>query len=793
MTHSDNPLACALWVALIFAGLLALAAALLRLAYRHPLPRRQGRLSLPGLREPVTLYRDDHGYLKIEATSLHDAVFAQGFGHAQDRLWQMELNRRVGSGRLSEIFGERAVAADLFVRRLGLRRAAQSDLEHLDPLERELLEAYAAGVQAARQAMGWRLPIEFRLLGFSPEPWTVLDSLTWIQVMSMDLCGNWEQELLRARILQRLGPRAAAFLHADLRGQSAPVPSEAEATDLFEQLRELYQEARGFLPNSGLPGGSNAWVVSGHRSASGKPLLANDPHLVGRVPGIWYEVHLQAPGLDVQGASFPGLPFVVIGHNRQVAWGITNSYADTQDLYLERFHPDASHLVETEQGYQPVTVFEEVIAVKDRAPVVEQVELTRHGPILVRSDWGALALRWVNYEPSHPVATLLAMNQAQSAGAFKEALRTWQAPSSNFVFADVSGQIGYLMAGRIPRRRRGTGLVPVPGWSGEWEWEGTIPFEELPQSDNPPCGYIVTANNAVVKGGYPYHLSWDWLSPARADRIEQLLQSRPQHTVADFATMQCDVDCSTGRRLVAALQGLAPQGKAESKVLEVLRAWDGDGGANSAGMAVYQVLLLTTQRALLEPLLGPSLCADLLGASQNPLSVMAGHAGRSTAWFLELLEHPERFAELEHPQPLEEVLQRGLGEATRLLETRLGPDPTRWRWGRLHRLVFQHGLGSHRWLGLWLNSPVIESGGDSDTIMQTAVIPHQPFTPAWCPSWRQVVDLAEPERAATVLPTGQSGHPASSNYMDQLALWRDGRLRPHPTDYRYRLRLEPLA
>lgn len=746
-----------------------------------------------GLLEPVTVKRDRYGYVRIEATSVRDAVFAQGFVHAQDRLWQMELNRRVGSGRLAEVFGQLAVPADLFTRRMGLRRAAQADLENLLPRERELLESYAAGVNAGRASLGWRLPLEFRLLGFSPESWTVLDSLTWIQVMSMDLCANWEQELLRAKLVTGLGPAGATLLHLFTRDGAVTLPDLSGSAKLFDQLAELYSQARGFLPNVGLPGGSNAWVVDGRRSNSGKPLLANDPHLMGRVPSIWHEAHLMAPNLDVRGACFPGLPLVVIGHNAKVAWGITNSFADTQDLYMERFHPDDPGLVETENGFVPVQAFSETILVKGGEPVVEVVQVTRHGPILIRSELGALALRWVNYEPSHSVASLLAMNQASSAAEFKEALRSWQAPSSNFVYADSAGNIGYLMAGHIPIRAKGTGLTPVPGWDGEWEWCGTIPFEDLPGVDNPECGYVVTANNPVVDSGFRHHITWDWQGSSRASRIESLLLARATHGPDDFQAMQMDFQSSLGLRLVKALSHLKPAGKGEALVLGMLRDWDGDGGASSRGMAIYQVLVLTTLKQMLEPLLGPELFGEFMGSSENPLAVMAGHTGRYTTWLVNLLEEPEGFAGLQHTRSLDEVLEAGLSEATRFLEERLGPDPQRWSWGRLHRLVFQHALGINRVLGRLFNSPSVPFGGDTDTVCQTAVIPHQAFAQAWCPSWRQVVDLGHLEQGRTVIATGQSGHPASRNYMDQFPLWQSGKLRPHPHDYLDVLSIQPSS
>ncbi len=777
--------------ALLASGLL-LAVGWMVFLYRHPLPRVRGIMQAEGLVEPVTISRDAHGYVRIEATSVNDAVFAQGYAHAQDRLWQMEMNRRVGSGRLAELFGELALPADTFLRRLGLRRAAESDLGELEPGEKALLEAYAAGVNAGRASLGWRIPLEFRLLGFRPEPWTVLDSLTWIQVMSMDLCSNWEQELLRGKILAKMGPAGATVLHLFTRDGAVTVPHlSREAERLFDKLSDLYAEARDYLPNAGLPGGSNAWAVSGKRSASGKPMLANDPHLVGRVPSVWHEVHLIAPNLDVQGVGFPGMPLVVIGHNARVAWGITNSFADTQDLYIERFSEDDPNLVETEDGFAPVELYQETIRVRGRDPVVEEVQVTRHGPILVRGDLGALALKWVNYDSSHPVSTLLAMNQADSAAGFKEALRHWQAPSSNFVYADVEGNIGYLMAGQIPIRARGTGLTPVPGWNGEWEWTGVIPFEDLPGVDNPESGHVVTANNPVVDSTFPYHITWDWQGSARATRIERRLLEQPIHTAESFQRIQLDFHSEMGLRFVRACSALQPPGKGEARVLDILRDWDGDGGPDSAGMAIYQVMMLGTLKEILQPLLGEELMGEFLGVPSNPLAVMAGHTGRYTTWLINLLEEPERYPDLGGEGTLEEALLDGLSRATRYLEERLGPDPSRWKWGKLHRLMFAHSLGSHRALGKVFNSPRIPMGGDTDTVFQTAVIPHQAFAQSWCPSWRQVVDLACPEASRTVIATGQSGHPASRNYMDQFQLWATGQLRPHPTDYPDVLRLRP--
>jgi len=463
---------------LIFLGLMFWL--VLRLWLRRSLPRRRGTVAVDGIHSQVTIRRDDYGVPTIEGSSLVDVLFGQGFAQAQDRLWQMELNRRLGEGRLAEIVGKEALRADIFLRKLGLRTAARSDLEALTEKEREHLDAFCAGVNAGINSLKV-LPVEFQLLKFSPQPWTPEDTLAWIQVMSMDLCANWEQELTRGEMLEKVSPEVAELLHLYQREGACTVPPGESSKLVLDGLRELFQEARGFLPNSGLPGGSNAWVVSGSRTRSGKPLLASDPHLVGRVPSIWYESRLVSPELDVRGASFPGVPFIVIGSSPKVGWGVTNSYADTQDLYMERFSPDDPALYQTENGWERVSVRRERIVVRGAEDHVEEVECTRHGPILFRSKSLGLALCWMNFEPSHPVQTLYQMNSATNCSQFKEALRTWQAPSSNFVFADADGNIGYIMAGQVPMRKKGTGLTPVPGWSGEYEWTASFRLKSSPR------------------------------------------------------------------------------------------------------------------------------------------------------------------------------------------------------------------------------------------------------------------------------------------------------------------------
>lgn len=759
---------------------------------KQSLPRRNGRLFLEGLSAPVTVRRDAWGVPTIEAESLEDLLFAQGFVQAQDRLWQMELNRRLGAGRLSELFGSQTLPADIFLRRLGLRQAAQADLEVLDQSERAILESFCAGVNACMRQTKV-LPVEFRLLRTKPEPWEPLDTLTWIQVMSMDLSCNWEQELLRGRILDKLGSKGARLLHLLESSATKTIPDISSEAEVLRGLWDLYEQAKAFLPNGGFPGASNAWVVSGARTKTGRPLLASDPHLVGRVPSIWYESRLVCPELDVRGASFPGVPFVVIGANKKVAWGITNSFADTMDLYIEKLTEGG---YETEGGPRELEFRVEEIEVHGEETHIESVESTRHGPILFRTAERGLSLRWKNYEPAHPVRALHALNSARNNQEFKEALRGWQAPSSNFVFADVEGNIGYLMAGHLPKRRKGSGLTPVPGWTDEYDWDGDIPFEELPQSDNPECGYLVTANNPAVGEDYPHHITWDWMNSARAARIEELLLSEEKHDTDTFQTIQVDTHSRLGLRFQEICRAIDFRSKAAKSGVRILSGWDGDGHSTSEHMALYQVALLNLVQRVSTLALGEELGRQFLGQSHNPVAVMAGHTGRYTAWIVDLLEKPKLYEELreivsELPAR-ESLVEEALANAYLSLCRAFGIDDKLWEWGKLHRLQFKHPLAANLVLGWILNSPSGSAGGDTDTVFQTALNPQDPFgAEAWCPSFRQIVELTDEQKYSSVLPTGQSGHPGSRNYLDQFHKWCAGELREGSEKTRAVLRLEP--
>lgn len=770
--------------------------------YRMALPKVNGTLRGPGLGAPVEIVRDRWGIPHIYAKSLMDALYAQGYVHAQDRLWQMELQRRIAAGRLAEIFGSQALEADRFVRRLGLRRAAEAEAALANDDEQRCMEAYSQGVNAAIAAIQGRLPLEFRLLGIKPAPWTAADSLSWTKVMSLSLSLNWEEEMLRLRLAERVGPEHAARLETYYPAGHplATAPGTAGAADAAAALLRSFEAARPFVHLS-TPSASNNWVVAGSRSVTGKPLLANDPHLTVGIPSTWYEAHLICPETDVTGASLPGVPGIIIGHNQHAGWGFTNAMADAADLFIERWHPtDAA--VEFEGQWQPVQVLEEVIRVKGNPEVAEKVYITRHGPVMAGGPLGpgpALALRWASLDPGHPTLAVVNLNTARNAREVAAAFRHWNIAAQNVVIADVEGNIGYLMSGPVPVRKAGSGLTPVPGWTGEYEWVGWLTPEELPQLWNPESGFIVTANNKVVDHTYPHHLSWDYMPGYRAERIQTLLTAREKLSAEDFRAIQVDVYCLPGKEFAEQCRGLLPADPLEQQALQALLTWDGHLTTDTVGGTVYQVMLnLAVRRAYL-PVLGEELFQSWMGKG-NILMPANSTVGRSTTALLrELKARDASFFAIGRPaaqaeaaaadmrdkgapvqaDPWDALLAACLTEAAAYLKGTLGADPGQWQWGKLHRFKLGHPMGAVKPLHLIFNGPEAGIGGDTATPLQTAYVPHQPYgATAWAPSYRQILDFADLARSVSVHPVGQSGHPGSRHYLDLFPLWIKGEYHP---------------
>ncbi len=697
---------------------------LLRSLARRSLPKLEGVVELPGLEDAVEVLRDRFGVPQIFAGNERDLFFAQGYVHAQDRFFQMELGRRAGHGRLSELIGESALELDRLVRTVGFGRIAASVEKDCPPATHEVLEAYSAGVNACLAAEP--RPPELLVLRHRPEKWSPSDTAAWSLIMAWSLSASWESKLLNDA--------------GEEDGLRAP-----------------------FDPG----GGSNAWAVGPGRSASGSALLAGDPHLTLGIPCLWYEVGLYGGSYSVVGASLPGTPGVVIGHNKEIAWSVTAALTDVQDLYAERFAEGDAHLYEHAGALREAEVREEEIPVRSRRePVVQKVRTTLHGPIVtdVLGGEGDMALRWAAPEPAKLVGAGLAINRARTKEEFLDALRGWTTPNQNFVYADRTGVIGKALAGPVPVRNNHEGDHPVSGWDGKHEWVGFVPFEKLPKDFDPAEGYIVSANEAPDIG--PVSIPGAYLPGYRKDRIEALLRSTPRHALETFRVIQGDLYCAPAHALAQRLAKLSSPPKTPKGLSQELATWDGHLTAKSGPGAVCRVAL----EVLLQRFAGD---VDRL---DSPLPTGA------ESYITNLL--PVLLAQLDELP--EEVLQDTLKGAVEILEESCGPDPAGWSWGALHAAELRHPLGVVKPLRGLLNRGPYPLGGDANTVQLAAfrsegfgksgVPSFSPITTG--PNYRFVVDTGDWNRAWSIVSPGQSGHPASANYDDQIDLWQNVRYRP---------------
>lgn len=783
---------------LVLALLVAAAAGYFEL--RRSLPRTRGELALSGLSAPVSVYRDGRGVPHIVATSAHDLFMAQGFVAAQDRLWQMDLTRRAVAGRLAEVLGEDLLDVDRFFRSLGLARAAEASLPALSAEALAAAEAYAAGVNAfiAMAVAERRLPLEFRLLGYEPEPWTPLDTAGIGKYMAYDLGGNFTSEVWRFQLAQKVGIEAVLDLAPVYPAEGPVIAREWLALNIdLQSLPDALLEHREGV-------GSNNWVLAGSRTASGAPMLANDPHLGISLPAIWYQTHLTSDdGWDTIGVSFPGVPGLVIGHNAHIAWGVTNLGPDVQDLYVEVPNPLNPRQFLYRDRWEPAEVVIEEIHVKGRdEPERHEVLITRHGPIITpvagskeSRPSAALSLQWTALGPTTELDAVLRFGTATDWAEFRAALRYFLAPAQNFVFAARDGTIAYRGNGLIPIRSRGEGLFPVPGWTGEYAWEGYVPWEELPEAVSPERGYLVTANARVVGDEYPYFLAHEWAPPYRHRRIEEVLAGARNWTIDDMKALQTDAVNLQAAELLplllpAAAQGLqqkgGPDGLAE-KALELLASWDYEDDPDATAPTIYHTWYNELQRAIFFDEMGEDLWRRMPAATLvTDRLVQEAAAGRVSPWFNDTTTSDN--------EGLAEIAARSLQAALERLEAELGSRPERWRWGRLHHIAFAHAMDGVPLLGRWLRvGPHPIPGGPNTVWAASYARPKGEFAVTDSAPWRQVVDLGDRAgRAFDIVTLGQSGHRLSRHYADQARLWIEGDYAPMLTaaeDYRSGQRL----
>lgn len=786
---------------------------------RRPFPQENGELTLAGLDAPVDVYRDAYGIPHIFASTSHDLFYVQGYVHAQDRFWQMDFWRHTSTGRLSEMFGEATLDTDRFLRTMGWARVAQQELEALDPTGLAILAAYADGVNAyLDDHQGSALSLEHTILGllnadYQPEPWLPVHSLAWTKAMAWDLGDNMDREIERAQLLKTLSPKQVAeiipaypedgpVIVPGYTESGATVGAPAVVTHLLDPevstaLSVVGRRAAGLEALLGMTGaeiGSNSWVISGDHTATGMPLLANDPHLPVQMPSIWYEVDLRCTpkGPDcpyqVTGFSFAGMPGVIIGHNDRIAWGFTNVGPDVQDLYIERVNPANPNQYEVNGEWQDMRIIEETIQVAGGDPVPLTVRYTRHGPIISET-YGllegiseksnldippsyAIALRWTALEPSSVYTALWKMNSAENWDEFREAVSAFAVPAQNLVYADVDGNIGYQMPGNIPIRSGSDGTVPVPGWTDEYEWSGLIPFEELPYTFNPPQGYIVTANNPVTGSDYPYMISKNFAYGYRARQILQMIEERPDPiSIQDIQTMQGDSRNLNAEQLVPVLMQVELEDDDLEAVRSLLANWDYQDHMDSSAAALFEVFWRN--------LLAHTFHDDL------PEEYWPDGGGRWYVSVLQLVERPDSAWWDNQMTPevedRDDTFRQAFAAAVAELEEEQGSDPERWNWGDLHTVTFRNATlgtsGPAPVQALFNRGPYRTSGG-TEIVNATSWKASESYAVRALPSMRMIVDLSNLQNSLSINTLGQSGHAFHPHYNDMVDLWRN--IQYHP-------------
>ena len=753
-------------------------------------PETEGEIAVEGLSRPVQIFRDSFGVPHVYAESDQDAWFAAGFVQAQDRLWQMELIRRAGLGTLSEVLGPPALKTDKLFRTLGLRRLAEENAQALDDETRAALTAYADGVNASMDQQRGRYAVEFDMLGFEPRPWKIEHSLLLAKLMAWELNTSRWVDITYGFIVERVGEQRARDLYPDW-PDNAPVTVPAEfhqkpVAHLGLPLLEADESFRRMLGLSGFGTGSNAWVVSPEKSMTGRAVLANDPHLVLTTPARWYEMRLSAPGFDVMGVSLPGIPFIVIGRNRDIAWGITSAMVDDVDYYVEEVdsveHPMHYKLNE---AWHPIIQTVDTIFVKDDLPVVLTSYRTHRGPIVNRMEPAAqyadhlISMRWVAGEVSHEARAIMNINRASDWAEFRRALRDFSAPSQNFLYADIRGNIGYILSAKIPRRPHDGFASPYPGWTDRYDWTGFIPFDRNPSALNPPQGFIVSANNRIVENDHQYYISNNWEPPWRAERIVELLSRHERLTLEDHQRIQLDLFSPQARTLVPhillAYRGIEPEREDIKTALNYFRNWNYVMREEDVSTTLFESFLLRIMHNTFADELGPAVSSlyDTLGS--KPLVAITGLFEQdSSAWFDDIRTEPVETKNM--------MIRKSLGEALEGLQLRFGGELKEWRWGDIHQVEFRHVFGQNSLLRGQFNVGPFPVGGSHSTVWKGDFWIRDPFGNHLGPSARMIFDLTDVNNTRTVVPPGQSGHVYHRDYDNQAALWRNGAYKVEPMD-----------
>jgi len=745
---------------------------------RSALPEIDGAVEVAGLSAPVTITRDGRGVPTIDATTTDDLFFAQGYVTAQDRLFQMDLMRRAAKGDLAEIVGDVAVKRDRQQRILGIRAAAEKGALAATVEDRQQFGAYARGINAFIQSHRDRLPLEFRILHYSPRPWTPEDSLAIGYQMVETLSTSPKAALAREKILAKLGPELTADLYVNTSWRDHPPTMATRSLDSAPGHQAARARAAGaswdtvpellrpfledFMRDEAAPVGSNNWVISGAHTTTGKPLLSNDMHLGHQIPNLWYENHLHSGDFDVAGVSLPGYPYVMVGHNRRIAWGCTNVGPTVEDLYVETFNEQGQYL--TPAGWRSPEIRREVIHVKHKQDLIVDVQVTRHGPIVTELSLGEMrkiALRWTLYDGIRN--PFFHADSAQDWQQFRKAFSELDAPGQNLVYADVDGNIGYQTTGKVPTRANGDGSLPVDGSDDAHEWTGYIPFDKLPSVLNPTSGIIATANGRISPDEYPYSISVEWEAPWRTDRIYRVLASGRKFSLADMLALEMDIYSELDRLVADKLVFAADQAKSASarvhKAADILRNWNGQMDGNLAAPTIASDARAELMRLLLEPKLGPA-PAD---GTDSRMSWKSYHWMMETAWLENVLsQRPQRWLP-PGMATFDDVLVAALEETVK----KAPQDLNSWKWGAENSLTIQNPiLGRIPVLRRWT--------GPGEQLQSGSVYTVKAAGRDYGPSERFTANLSDFDSSTLNVVTGNAGNFLSPNYMDQWQAWYTG-------------------
>jgi penicillin G amidase len=760
-------------------GLLRLVIALVVVAtlagaylFWRAMPAYSGRETLPGLSAEARVWRDDYGVPHIFAASMDDAMRSLGYLHASERLFQMELQRRVGQGRMSEFAGADLLNVDKFMRTLGFYREAEASFAALSPMAQKRLQAYAEGINAFLDGHGSALPPEFLISGARPEPWKPADSLVIGKLLSLELSNNYKLEALRAHLRQKLGPEQAAWMFPGMK-PGAPITTEPALTSTHASSESIEDQIGALIGVS--HGASNEWVVAGSRTVTGKPILANDPHLELGAPILWYLARIVTPEGSVKGGTIPGTPIVLLGQNDSIAWGFTTADTDVQDLFIETVDPSNPSQYLTPDGAKPFETRDEIIHVKDAVDVKLTVRATRHGPVLsdVSKDLASLA------EPGKAIAlgftglgdrdstmeAVIRLNAARNWDQFLDALRLYQTPTQNIVFADDSGDIGFFSPGLVPLRKSGDGLAPVDGASGAFDWIGMIPFEQLPQLHNPEIGFAFNANNANVPDDHQPTFGQDWEENFRARRIQQFMDTIDKHSLDTSAAMQADHLSLAAKDLQPFIAMIAPTDERARQAQALLMNWSAVMDKDRAEPLIFAAFLGALHRILL---------VDKTGVAMEDKGPFA-----ATTLISLMRDHPSWCDAPGKPDPdCRKALGQALDEGLALLVKRDGADMSQWRWGAEHVALLQHRVFGHVPLLDRVSDLSVPSSGGFYTLDRGGGFdtpPDKPFARTHAGGFRGLYDLGAPEKSRFMIATGESGHIFSRHYRDLAPLWIDGK------------------